>query len=107
MAFGKLFLTFDKVAFYLYSGANELGSKNKAGFVQMWESIKYFKSLGFEILDFDGVADDRFPGFSRRWKGFTSFKEKFGCKTLKYPNPYLKVFNPFLKFILNVTRVDL
>lgn len=90
---GKFYLVNDDVVFYLLGGTTKKGGENKSGFVQMWESIKYFKSQGFTIMDLDGYFDERFVHLTKDWKGFSEFKSKFGCNIKEYPYPYVKSFN--------------
>jgi len=104
---GKFYLAYDNIAYYLFGGTTDIGTKNKSGFVQMWESIKYFKSIGFKILDLDGIYDERFPLFNKGWTGFSNFKEKFGGIIIKYPHPYIKYFYPTIRFIINLLKLDI
>lgn len=104
---GKYYLSYDDVVFYIFGGTTDLGSKNRSGFVQMWESFLYFQKLGFNYLDLDGIYDSRFPIFKKGWSGFSSFKEKFGGTVVKYPYPYVKIYNPLLKFFVRLLRADL
>ena len=104
---GKFYLTYDTTVFYLSGGTTKLGASNKTGFVQMWESITYFKNLDFKILDLDGVYDARFPAFTESWLGFSRFKNKFGGSVFEYPSPYIKWYVPFLKSVVTLLHADL
>jgi lipid II:glycine glycyltransferase (peptidoglycan interpeptide bridge formation enzyme) len=93
----KFYLGFNKTVWYIHGGTTELGRKNKAGYELMWESIKYFKNLGYTVFDLEGIEDPRFPVYTHNWAGLTHFKEKFGGKTVRFPHPHVKIYN----FVLN------
>lgn len=95
----KLFLGNKNTVTFMYGGTSKLGRKGKSGYELMWQSIMYFKGLGFQYLDLEGVDDDRFPIFTKEWGGFSYFKEKFGGTVLRLPPPYIKYKSPFLKFL--------
>jgi len=98
---GKFYVSYKDTVTYLNGGTTEVGRKNKAGFAQMWESILYFKNLGFKKLDLEGVYDDRFPKYTKRWVGFSRFKEKFGGKIVRYPLPRIKYYSKVFRFAHN------
>jgi lipid II:glycine glycyltransferase (peptidoglycan interpeptide bridge formation enzyme) len=106
LAGGKLYLVNETNIFYLTGGTTELGRHNRVGFVQMWESILFFKDLGYKILDLDGMYDIRFPNHRRSWIGFSNFKEKFGGTLTRYPAPYIKYYSPILKLLSKVLPLD-
>lgn len=83
---------------YMHGGKSDAGSKTKAGYLLFWEAMLYFKELGFEKLDLEGVTDERYAA-TREWKGFTEFKRKFGGTSVTYPGPYVKITNRWLKYL--------
>jgi lipid II:glycine glycyltransferase (peptidoglycan interpeptide bridge formation enzyme) len=99
---GKFYLINEDTVFYLTGGTTELGKHTRVGFVQMWESIKFFKNLGYKKLDLDGIYDSRFHNFTKSWIGFTDFKKKFGGEIIKYPNPYNKYYSNVLLFLTKI-----
>lgn len=103
VAGSKLYVADGNYVLYVSGGTTEEGRKNKAGFQLMWDSILYFKHLGYEVLDLEGVYDARFPSYTKHWDGFTEFKEKFGGVRLEFPFPMVKYFNPFLKLVAKYT----
>jgi lipid II:glycine glycyltransferase (peptidoglycan interpeptide bridge formation enzyme) len=96
---GKFFLGYNKVVWYVHAGTNELGRKLDAGHKMMWESFLYFKKMGYEVLDMDGIDDQRFPNFTKNWGGFSFFKEKFGGDVVRFPEPQIKYLHPILIFM--------
>lgn len=96
---GKFFLAYKENVWYLHAGTNELGRKSDAGHKMMWDSFLYFKNLGYTILDLDGIDDPRFPVFTKRWGGFSFFKEKFGGIVVRFPYSYVKYIHPFFRFM--------
>lgn len=99
---GKFYLINGDTVFYLTGGTTKLGKHTRVGFVQMWESIKFFKNLKYKILDLDGIYDSRFHNFTKSWIGFTDFKKKFGGEIIKYPNPYNKYYSNVLLFLTKI-----
>lgn len=99
---GKFYLINKDTVFYLTGGTTKLGKHTRVGFVQMWESIKFFKNLGYKKLDLDGIYDNRFHNFTKSWIGFTDFKKKFGGEVIKYPHPYNKYYSNILLFLTRI-----
>ncbi len=92
----KMFLGHNKCVWYMYAGTTPIGQKYQSGYKMMWESILYFKKLGYETMDLEGLADDRVPAFYNRMLGFSAFKQKFGGEIIEFPLPYskrLKIYN--------------
>lgn len=100
LAAGKFYLGYLGNIWYVYGGtANWARVKNKAGYELMWQSILYFKSLGYKVLDLEGVYDPRFPRYLTIWGGFSHFKEKFGGVVVEFPMPRIKYFSPVMRAI--------
>ncbi|KKS16627.1 MAG: hypothetical protein UU77_C0016G0014 [candidate division WWE3 bacterium GW2011_GWC1_41_7] len=104
---GKFFLTYEKAVWYVHAGTTELGRKLDAGHKMMWESLVRFKNLGYTVMDMDGIDDDRFPIFTKKWGGFSYFKEKFGGEVIRFPYPYIKYHSKFLKFLAKYRMLPL
>ena len=97
---GKLFLAYKGNVWYIFGGTSaEARKKSKAGYALMWESVLYFKNLGYSFLDLEGIYDPRFPKFLASWGGFSHFKERFGGIKVEFPVPRVKYLNPVLKII--------
>ena len=79
---GILILYYDKVTYYWYASSLPEGKKLFAPTLLVWEALKLSKKKDCKIFDFEGIYDERFPHVSKNWKGFTKFKEGFGCKKL-------------------------
>ncbi len=84
---------------YVSGGTTPLGLADKSGYLLVWQSILYFKSLGYKVLDLEGKYDKRFPLQTKHWGGFSKFKEKFGSIPVDFPMPRVKYVNPFLKLM--------
>lgn len=85
---GILLLYLNKVAYYWMAAASETGKKHFAPTLLVWEALKFSKSQGCTVFDFEGVFDERFPKKSRDWQGFSRFKEGFGGDPVYYPQPF-------------------
>ena len=104
---GKFFLGYENGIWYLHAGTTEQGRKIDVGHKMMWDSFLYFKSLGYKVMDMDGIDDDRFPNFTKNWGGFSYFKEKFGGEIVRFPYPYIKYLNLMLKFLAKYRTLPL
>lgn len=103
----KYYLGNKNVVTFTMGGTSEEGRQGKGGYVLLWQSILYFKELGYEFLDLEGVDDDRFPLFTREWGGFSHFKEKFGGTIVRLPPPYIKYESSVLKFLSKIQELPL
>ncbi len=103
----KFFLAYKKSITFITGGTAAKARKGKWGYALLWESILYFKKLGFEYMDLEGVDDSRFPTFTRNWGGFSHFKEKFGGEIVRFPPPYIKFLNPAFIFLSKIMPVPL
>ncbi len=107
LASTKFFIGWQGCTTFIMGGTTSEGRKGKGGYELMWQSIRYFKDIGYEYIDLEGVDDDRFPLFTRNWGGFSHFKEKFGGTTYRLPPPYIKYLNPVLKFLSKFQELPL
>jgi lipid II:glycine glycyltransferase (peptidoglycan interpeptide bridge formation enzyme) len=96
---GKFFLGYKDAVWYVHAGTNEQGRQSDSGHKMMWESILYFKGLGYKVMDMDGINDQRFPMFTKKWGGFSFFKEKFGGEVIRFPFSYIKYFSWLFRVI--------
>lgn len=91
----KMFLGFNNNIWYMHGGTTPLGQKRKGGYKLMWDAILYFRDLGYGFMDLEGLADDRLPKQTSKWRGYTNFKLKFGGDIVDYPLSYSRVIFPF------------
>lgn len=98
---GALFLISDTTAYYHYAASSLKGQELYAPYFLMWEAIKSFK-LPINSLDLEGVHDSRYPKATKRWKGFTTFKRKFGGTELEHPKPLIKYYNPTIRLLFKL-----
>ena len=88
---GGILMLFNKnVAYYWQACASLEGKKLFSPSLLVWEALKLSKKRGCTLLDFEGIADERFPKASQSWWGFTKFKEGFGGKEILYPGPLVR-----------------
>jgi len=93
-AVGSLIVAGDSITYYV-NGSTEVGRKNFAPNLVIWEGMKAGKQKGCLWFDFDGIFDERYPG-QKEWEGFTRFKKGFGGVERTYLGSYTKWF-PLLK----------
>lgn len=96
---GNLAFGFGKGTWFLHGGTSHKGRRGRWGYELFWQEFLYLKTHGYEILDMEGVDDGRFPHFTKRWGGFSYFKEKFGGTRVQFPYPYIKLLSPALKLL--------
>ena len=101
----KFYLGYKDCVWYLHGGTSDEGQKTKAGYAVCWASIKYFKRVGYNILDWDGIYDERFPGLTKKWKNLTDFKMKFGGKVVVCPSP-VAIYNSIIMKFFHVIGLD-
>lgn len=91
----KFFLGSHNTIFGVHAVTSPLGRKSCGGYKLLWDTFKYFKDLGYEYMDFDGIVDDRMPKLTRKWAGHTFFKKQFNGLEVEYPLPFIKFYWPF------------
>jgi lipid II:glycine glycyltransferase (peptidoglycan interpeptide bridge formation enzyme) len=104
---GKFYMCYKDMVLYSTGGTTALGRKGKAGYQLLWDSILYFKGLGYKVFDLEGRSDERFKEISRNWAGFTHFKERFGAEVIEFPYPYNKYFSSFLRVLDKIVKMPL
>ena len=90
---GLLVLIHDRTAYYSHNAATIEGRQQFAPTILTWEAIKLAKKLHCQTFDFEGITDERFP-LTKKWAGFTRFKQGFGGKTVQYPGAFAKWLLP-------------
>lgn len=98
---GALFLISDATAYYHHAASSLKGQELHAPYLLLWKAIKFFKS-SINSLDLEGVQDSRYPKATKRWKGFTTFKKKFGGTELEHSRPLIKYYNPIIKLLFEL-----
>ncbi len=88
----KLFLGHGNDIWGMYAGTSNSGQKSCGGYKLLWESFLFFKANGYNVMDLDGLADDRFAKLSKKWKGYTFFKKQFNGTEVSFPLPHIKYF---------------
>ncbi len=87
-----LILYHDSVATYWAAFASQSGYKSFTPTLLTWTAIKHAKENSFEIFDFGGIYDPRYPKMYSRWIGFTKFKSGFNPTVISYPPTALQLF---------------
>ncbi len=78
-------LLHDRIGYYFYTCTSEQGKLQHVPTGLTYEAMKLAKDNGADIFDFCSVYDERYPNDHPRWKGFTTFKERFHPIPLYYP----------------------
>lgn len=78
---GAIILEYGKTAYYLHGASDREYRALMAPHLMHWEIIKYYKRGGFQLYDFWGVDDKRWPGVSR-------FKHGFAGRVIEYPGAF-------------------
>lgn len=97
----KFFVGDGKTIWFIHGGNDIENKKDKSGYLLMWDSILFFKEKNYEVLDLEGMYDERFTNFTKDWAGFSNFKQKFGGEIVRYPMPYVYVFKSLAKPFAN------
>jgi len=95
---GAFFLRDGETVYYHHAGSSPEGREKHAPYLLLWEAIKFFRNSA-KRLDLEGVSDPRFPKQTKRWSGFTIFKNKFGGQERNYPAPLIKHFHPLTRIL--------
>lgn len=95
---GAIFLQTDDILHYWHNGSTKEGRSLFAPTLIIAEGIKLGQKLNCKIFDFEGIYDERFNEQTKRWKGFTKFKEGFNGEKIISAWPYIKYYSPILKF---------
>jgi lipid II:glycine glycyltransferase (peptidoglycan interpeptide bridge formation enzyme) len=77
----NMVLFFNNAVYYLHGASSNEDRNLMATFLLQWEAIEKAKNEGFELYDFWGVDQDKWPGVTR-------FKEGFGGRKKDYPQIY-------------------
>lgn len=105
---GTLFLISDTTVYYHYAASSLKGRELHAPYLLLWKAIKFFKSStnhqlpSINSLDLEGIYDPRYPKATKRWKGFTTFKKKFGGTELEHSRPLIKYYNLIIRLLFEL-----
>ncbi|MBU1018221.1 peptidoglycan bridge formation glycyltransferase FemA/FemB family protein [Patescibacteria group bacterium] len=94
---GGLFVYLDEWGIYYYGASAETYRNVMAPYLIQWEAIKEAKKRGCKHYDFLGISPEGAKGHA--WAGVTGFKQKFGGRTVSYPQAKEMVLRPFWYFI--------
>jgi len=101
---GAFFLRDGETVYYHHAGSSPEGREKHAPYLLLWEVIKFFRNSD-KRLDLEGVSDPRFPKQTKRWSGFTIFKNKFGGNKIEYPRPLIRYYHPLVKLLFSLAGV--
>jgi lipid II:glycine glycyltransferase (peptidoglycan interpeptide bridge formation enzyme) len=94
----SFFLQAKDILHYWHNGSTQEGRKLFAPTLVIAEGIKLGQKLGCKMFEFEGIYDERFKTQTKRWVGFTKFKEGFNGEKVIYARPYIKYYSPIFKF---------
>lgn len=100
---GALILISGNTAFCLHAASSLEGQELGASYLLFWEIISHLRSK-IAHLDFEGIADERFPQ-TKRWEKFTVFKKKWGGKEVEYPPPLIKYYRSWVKTLFAIGKL--
>ncbi len=78
-------LLHDRVGYYFYTCSTPVGRDNHVPTGMLTHAVRLTKENGGDIFDFCSVYDERYPGDHPRWKGFSTFKDRFAPTPIYYP----------------------
>ncbi len=102
---GALVLTHGKIAYYMHAFSTPEGRSLNAPYLLVWEAMLLAKKLKCQILDLEGIWDERFPKRNKKWQGFTHFKKGFGGREVEYPGSFTKYYSPFWKLFFKLGNI--
>jgi len=79
-----------QTCYYFHAASSLKGQKLHAPYLCLWEVIKFAKKEGCRVLDLEGIYDERFKSMTKKWRGFTVFKKKWGGMVVEFPGAYTK-----------------
>ncbi|PIS09295.1 hypothetical protein COT75_02200 [Candidatus Beckwithbacteria bacterium CG10_big_fil_rev_8_21_14_0_10_34_10] len=82
-----LILFSENMAFDWWGANSKKGRKLLAKPYILWEAIKFSKKRNFQVFDFEGIYDKRFPKAQKNWQGFSKFKKGFGGIEIQLAKP--------------------
>jgi hypothetical protein len=87
---GIVCLTVKTTAYYYQAWTSQKGRDLNAHHHLIWTALGKLKRQGIRHFDFDGIEDMRAPKSS--WRGFSTFKRKWGGRVVTYPGAYQRWF---------------
>jgi lipid II:glycine glycyltransferase (peptidoglycan interpeptide bridge formation enzyme) len=80
---GALFMDFGPVTSYTYAASLPEARQTSASALLLWNAMLNAKRRGLRTMDLFGIAPDE-AGSNHPWRGFTSFKKKFGGEVVEF-----------------------
>ena len=100
---GGLFVYLDEWGIYYYGASVNSYRNVMAPYLIQWEAIKEAKRRGCKHYDFLGIAPENAK--NHPWKGVTEFKQKFGGRTVHYPQAKEMVLRPFWYLVYRIYKL--
>lgn len=97
--------SYGKIITYMQTGITTRGYELLANYLLVWEGMRLAQKLKMEIFDFETLYDPRFPKENKDWKGYSEFKKRFHGTLIEYPTPWIKIYNPFFKYIYSIVSL--
>jgi len=93
------------IMLYVHTGITTEGYNQLANYSLIWEALKLAKQFNVQILDFEGIFDERYPKEKKNWQGFSEFKKRFHGEEVYYPQIWIKIYNIPYKIIHTVASL--
>ena len=97
--------SYGKIITYMQTGITARGYQLLANYFLVWEGLKLAQKKGMKVFDFETLYDARFPKENKSWKGYSEFKKRFHGTLIEYPEPWIKIYNPFFKLIYSFVSI--
>lgn len=86
---GAIFLSSGDIGYYWIAFTDKSARGTHVQYSILWQGILWAKEKGCKYFDFEGIYDPRYSSTSS-WKGFSTFKAKFGGQDRLWPPTYSK-----------------
>ncbi len=93
----NLILYFNQFAYYLYGASDYNYRQVMAPYLLQWETIKRAQEKKYQIYDFWGIDENKWPGVTR-------FKQGFKGKKISYPGSFDLIFRPAWYMLYQTVR---
>ena len=98
-----LLLYYEEKGYYYHAASSEDHRELLAPYLLLWQSIRFLKKKGYQMMDLEGTYDPRNP-VTKKWKGFTLFKKGFGGEEVEYIGSFVKYHKLWAKILFLPSR---
>lgn len=86
---GAVILVAGSRAYYYFAVTSPAGRRMLGGYLVVWEAMLEAKRQGCTTFDLEGIYDERYKQL-KRWRGFSSFKHKFGGREILFDGVFVR-----------------